>query len=243
MQHLQVLQAIETELVAADDQPPLAGVRLSITKRQAALLLAEEREPELERRIDAVRAAEAARVEARHALHHPTSEDGKVILKLNEAVVIAEGRWRFAVDRVESYEPEIRAARAVIADTALPRDLREAKRATQALLGFLVAWTDRDGRPVGQSYSPTGREDHEAVRRQVEGLKPGVVIWLGHTERELLRDLPKWIERNPRAKVRAEELVALFDFRRKLIDDRVRGLQHAARQAAAEASALVGERA
>lgn len=243
MQHQQALKDIEADLAANGEIAPLELIRRKITKRQAALLLAEEREPELERRIDAVRAAEAAKVEARQRWLHPDTDDPKTLIKLHEAHVVAEGQWRHAVDRVESYEPEIRNARAVIADTSMPQDLREAKRATQGLLGFLVAWTDSGGRPVGQSYSPTGREDHEAVRRQVEGLRPGVVIWLGHAERELLRDLPKWIERNPRAKVRAEELQRLFDFRRKLIDDRVRGLQHAARQAAAEAAALVGERA
>ncbi len=238
--HLQALKNIETELVEADDQPPLPFIRPIITKRQAALLLVEEREPELERRNDAVRAADIARLEARQRWLHPETDDAKVLVKVHEAHIVAEARWRYAVDRAEAYMPDINAARAIIADTAMPRDLREALRATQALLGFLVAWTDRDGRPVGQSYSPTGREDFEAVQRQVEALKPGAVIWLGHTERELLRELPRWNERNRRAKVRPEELQGLFDIRRRMLDARVRGLKFAANKAAAEAAALAG---
>ncbi|MCK6536123.1 MAG: hypothetical protein L6Q84_24420 [Polyangiaceae bacterium] len=243
MQHLKELQVIENELVEADDQPPLAVVRPIIAKRAAALQLIEEREPELERRNDAARAADVARLEARQRWLHPSSDDPKTLVKLHEAHIVTEGAWRYAVDFAEAFAPDLHAARAVIRNNAMPSDLREASRATRAMLSILVQWTHVDGRPVGQSYNAFGREDFDVVQRYVNGLQPSAVIWLAHTERQLLRELPKWNERNPRAKIRPEELQTLFGFRRKLIDARVRGLKVAADRAAAEAAALAGAEA
>ncbi|MCC6902807.1 MAG: hypothetical protein IT377_27795 [Polyangiaceae bacterium] len=235
-QYRNILAALDPDA----ESGPYATIVSLIAKHEADLALVEEREPELERRSQALQEAEAARLAALHEHQHPTRDDETYLLKIDKANTLAELHWRFARQAFDGFEPAVRAAKMRLAGgSQLPREFREATRATESLLQSIVAWGS--GGHGGAIHTSNGFTQPEVRAHEQAGvLSTAAVTWLPYTERALLASLPEWRKKNPRFPLADDELEHLFARRRKSIEERRRVLIAAAGKASREAAELAG---
>lgn len=228
------LEQIE-EARAAGDVALVEHLEPLIAEDEADIETLANVEPKHEQLEKAFRDARLDLERARMAIVTNTTDDSdEYLLELKRTELVAEARVHYAQNLVKAHLPSVTRAQQSLDKRSGDRGGVQARSWTKAIFGRYV-----NDYTKGLSSGLQGAL--EVAREQVPLIEPAHVVWLAHTERELIRGLPAWSKEHSGFKWTDEDTANLqqaFDARRAGITTRIRELRAQAERSAETAGKL-----